>query len=106
MKKIKTINELDEILANGSNRLSVLKVSACWCAPCKMLARTISEIEDSLENVDFYEVDVDEAESELIEKYEIQSVPVLLFFNEGLQVDRVVGARNKKDLLEIIEKNK
>ena len=107
MKEIRTIAELDEILANETNKLIIVKIGAQWCCPCRMLENTISEIEGTNpENVIFYAVDVDEAETDLLEKYMIQSVPVMLFFNDGLQIDRVVGARGKSDLLALIEKNK
>lgn len=106
MKELKTLEELDKLLLEQGKKLIVLKIGASWCAPCRMIERTISEIEPTLENVEFYGVDVDEADEALIEKFQVQSVPVLLFFNEGLQVDRVLGARGKSDLLEIINKNK
>ena len=106
MKELRTVEELDNLLAEQGKTLTVVKFGATWCGPCKMLERTISEIEPTLENVEFYGVDVDEADEALIERFQIQSVPVLLFFNEGLQVDRVLGARGKSDLLEIINKNK
>ncbi len=105
MKKLKTVEELSNIIENSEN-LVIFKFGGEWCGPCKMLEHTISEIEGTLENVQFYEIDVDEADEELIEKYQIQSIPVLLFFNEGLQVDRITGARGKSELLELIEKNK
>ena len=106
MKELKTLEELNKLLSKQGNTLAVVKIGATWCGPCKMLEHTISEIEPTLEGVEFYGVDVDEAEEELIEKFQVQSVPVLLFFNEGLQVDRVIGARGKSDLLELINKNK
>lgn len=106
MKELKTLEELNKLLSEQRNTLAVVKIGATWCSPCKMLERTISEIEPTLEGVEFYGVDVDEAEEELIEHFQVQSVPVLLFFNEGLQVDRVIGARGKSDLLELINKNK
>lgn len=106
MKDIKTVAELNTILNSESNDLVVVKFSASWCNPCKMLTDTITGIEPNINGVKFYEVDVDEAEETLIDEYQIQSVPVMIFFNEGLQVDRVVGARGKADLLALIEKNK
>ena len=106
MKELKTVEELDKVLTERSGVLICLKIGAQWCNPCKMLERTISEIEPTLEGVEFYGVDVDEAEEALIEKFQVQSVPVMLFFNEGLQVDRVIGARGKTELLELINKNK
>ena len=104
MEKIQTLHELDKIVQEPG--LTVVKFFGEWCQPCKMLTRTIEEISPTLENVHFYEVDVDEAETELLEKFAVQSVPVLIFFNDGLQVDRVLGARGKAELLGIIEKNK
>lgn len=106
MKELKTIEELDKLLTEQDSTLAIVKVGAHWCGSCKMLERTISEIEPTLEGVEFYAVDVDEADEELVERFQVQSVPVLLFFNEGLQVDRVLGARSKSYLLEIINKNK
>ena len=106
MKELKTVEELDKLLAEQGNTLAIVKIGAHWCGPCKMLERTISEIESTLEGAEFYSVDVDEADETLVERFQVQSVPVLLFFNEGLQVDRVIGARGKSELLELIEKNK
>jgi len=103
MKQIKTNEELNDVIKGGG--LHVIKVGAQWCAPCKMLEKTITEIEPTLEDVHFYEIDVDDVDERIIEKFGIQNVPVILFFNDGLQVDRVVGARGRKDLMELIEKN-
>ena len=105
MRQITNLDDLNNIIENSKD-LVIFKFGGEWCGPCKMLERTISEIEPTLENVEFYGVDVDEADEALIERFQVQSVPVLLFFNEGLQVDRVLGARSKSDLLEIINKNK
>ena len=104
MKQIKTNEELDNIISEEG--LQVIKIGAPWCGPCRMLESTISDIEPTLDGVHFYEIDVDDVDERIIERFGIQNVPVVLFFNEGLQVDRVVGARSKKDLLELIEKNK
>lgn len=65
----------------------VLKFSATWCAPCRALGETLSKVEDvTIENVD-----VDNNE-ELCEKYNIRSVPTLIFLNnENKEVGRSVG---------------
>ena len=100
MKQITTLNEVDEAISKEG--LQVLKFYGTWCQPCKMLSRTIEDIEPTLEGVTFYEVDVDEAEAELLDKYGIQSVPAMIFFNEGLQVGREIGNIPKSTLLEKI----
>ena len=65
----------------------VLKFSATWCGPCRVLGETLSKVEDvTIENVD-----VDNNE-ELCEKYNIRSVPTLIFLNnENKEVGRSVG---------------
>lgn len=106
MKQITTLQEINDILAaNTRDELVIIKVGGQWCGPCKMLEKTIADIEPTLDKVKFYEIDVDEAEEEIIEKYQIQNVPVLLFFNEGLQVERETGNIPKSKLLELINKN-
>lgn len=106
MKKITTMQEANDILANNTkDELVVFKVGARWCAPCRMLEKTIEDIEPTLDNVKFYEIDVDEVDESFIEVYQIQNVPVLLFFNEGLQVEREVGNIPKSKFLELINNN-
>lgn len=106
MKQITTMQEVNDILAaNTKNELVIIKIGAPWCGPCKMLEKTIEDIEPTLDNVKFYEVDVDEVEEDFIETYQIQNVPVLLFFNEGLQVERETGNIPKSKLLELIKDN-
>ena len=65
----------------------VLKFSATWCAPCRALGETLSKVEDiTIENVD-----IDDNE-ELCEKYNIRSVPTLIFLNnENKEVGRSIG---------------
>ena len=104
MEEIKSIVELDEVLSKNEN-LHIVKFYGQWCAPCKMLQNTIEKIAPTLEGVDFYGVDVDEADETLIDKYMIRSVPILLYFKGSLQVDRTMGALPEKMLLEKIEEN-
>lgn len=106
MKKITTMQEVNDILANNTkDELVVFKVGAKWCGPCRMLEKTIEDIEPTLDKVKFYEIDVDEVDESFIEAYQIQNVPVLLFFNEGLQVEREVGNIPKSKIMELINNN-
>lgn len=106
MEKIKSKQELHELLDNNSNsdELLIVKFSAPWCGPCRMLAGVIERIEKEQENVKFVDIDVDELE-EIATEYAIMSIPVLLFFKGGFQVDKVVGGIPEKTLREKIEEN-
>lgn len=65
----------------------VLKFSATYCGPCKALAATLKQVTE----VPIWEYDVDDDE-ELCEKYNIRSVPTLIFLNnENKEVGRSVG---------------
>ena len=65
----------------------VLKFSATWCAPCRVLKETLSKAE----GVIIENVDVDSNE-ELCEKYHIRNIPVLVFLNDkDEELGRTVG---------------
>lgn len=107
MKEIKTINELNEVIKQDG--LIIIKISGSWCIPCRVLTQSIEDIQpEYLEEtkVTFYEVDVDNADQELIDKFNVMNVPILLFFKEGLQVDKVVGNIPKTTLIDKIETNR
>lgn len=65
---------------------------AVWCGPCKLIAPHIDALSSEYEGkVKVFKVNVDE-EHEIAEKYEIMSIPTLLFFKGGKMVDQVIGA--------------
>ena len=105
MVKIKTKEELDKFI-NG-NPFAVIKLSAVWCSPCRVLGNTINSL--TLEEADgaqFAEIDVDEADEELVESYAIKNIPVMLYFKDGIVVDKTVGLLTKPQLLEKINEVK
>ena len=52
VKEISKDNFNEEVL--NSKGVVLVDFYANWCGPCKMLERTISELEGTLENVEFY----------------------------------------------------
>ncbi len=76
--------------------------SADWCGPCKMLAPILEELKDSIgDRAKIFKVDVDN-EGDLAGEYDVSGVPTMIFFNEGEEVDRMVGVRQKEELEEKI----
>ena len=74
-----------------------------WCGPCKMIAPILEEVAEELgDKVKIVKVDVDQ-NNQTAGKYNIMSVPSLLFFKNGEVVDQVVGAVPKAQLLQRIE---
>ena len=83
-------------MENKVNR--ILKFSAFWCGPCKMLQREL----EGFDLVPVQEIDVDENENMCIE-YNIRNIPTLIFVNEsGKEISRHVGHISKKGLEDLI----
>lgn len=75
--------------------LAMVDFWAEWCGPCKMIAPTIEALATEYAGkVKIAKVDVD-ANSTWAQKYNVRSIPTLLFFKGGQVVDQVVGALPK-----------
>ena len=71
---------------------------AGWCMPCKMLTPVIDELAKEYEGkVKFAKVNVDN-NTELATNLQILSIPVLIVFNKGKEVTRIVGVNPKQDI--------
>ncbi|BBA33505.1 thioredoxin [Methylocaldum marinum] len=71
---------------------------ADWCGPCKMVAPVIEQLAEELAGqVCFGKVDVD-SEQTLAGRFNIRSIPTLMLFKSGKEVDRVMGAMNAANL--------
>lgn len=88
--QIKSDNFESEIL--NSDKLVIIDFWAEWCMPCKMIAPAIEEIAKEYEGkVKVGKLNVDQ-EREIAIKYNIVSIPTILFLKNGEEVDRVIGA--------------
>ena len=65
----------------------LVKFSASWCSPCKVLA---SIIDNNPLSIPVVEVDIDE-DPELATKYKVRGVPTLIVVEDGEEVKRKVG---------------
>ena len=81
----------------------ILKFSAAWCGPCKMLAPIFDELKETYGNrVSFQSIDVDsDAENSI--KYKVRAVPTVVFVKDGVEVSRVSGMRPKGMFDEMIK---
>lgn len=77
---------------------------AMWCGPCKAIAPVLDELSVEYDGrFVIGKVNVDE-ESALIQNFNIMSIPTLIVFKDGVQVDKVIGARSKADLKQLLDK--
>lgn len=84
------------------NKPVIIKFSAEWCGPCRMIAPILDEINTELDGkVDFYQVDIED-QYELASKFNIRSVPTVLFIPMEGDPKTNVGAMNKDGFKKII----
>lgn len=74
----------------------VIRFTASWCQPCKMLAKTLEDVQT---NLPIEVVDIDE-QSDVAIEYGIRGVPTLVMVDEGTVLKRSVGMKSSKELQE------
>jgi thioredoxin 1 len=67
---------------------------AAWCAPCRMLSPVIEELAGEKIDITFGKLDVDHNRT-IPMRYGIMSIPTLLYFKDGVLVDKTLGALPK-----------
>ncbi|MDP4552914.1 thioredoxin [Guptibacillus hwajinpoensis] len=85
--------------------LVLADLGAPWCGPCKMIAPVLDELdEETGEELKIVQLDVD-SNPETARKYDVMSIPTLLFFKDGELVENAVGFRTKEELAGIAKKH-
>jgi len=92
----------EKALASGQTML--VDFWAGWCGPCKMLAPTIEALGEQYEGKAIVgKIDVDE-EQELAIRYGVMSIPTVIFFKGGAEVDRKVGVMPAQAYQDVLDK--
>jgi thioredoxin 1 len=81
--------------------ITVKRFTSTWCQPCKQLSPIIGQIQSEMSNVDFQTIDVD-ASPDLVMKYNVTSIPALIFEKDGQEVKRILGMQSRSTLISIL----
>jgi thioredoxin 1 len=88
----------DEVIKSGVPVL--VDFWATWCGPCKIIAPIVEELAEEFDGkAKIVKVDVDQNQ-DVAGKYQIRSIPTIVFFKNGEEVDRVIGAVPKNTLID------
>ena len=76
--------------------------NADWCGPCRMLKPILEELSEERSEYKIVSINIDE-EDELAEEYDVSSIPCLVAFKNGKEVNRSVGLRPKDAIISMME---
>lgn len=85
--------------------LKVLKFSAAWCGPCQALKPAFEQVKSQITDVTYVDIDVDTDSASTI-KYNVNSVPTIVFEKDGVEVHRTRGVMPAAALATLINSNK
>ncbi len=112
MKNMPIVADNDKILTltdknfqhQTNDKLVLVDFWAEWCAPCRMMAPVLNELASELDGKKRVgKVNIEQYQS-LAQKYKVRSIPTLILFDKGKEVERFVGIKSKDFLLNKISK--
>ena len=97
--KVNLENFSQEVLK--SEKPVLLDFYADWCMPCQMMGKEIEAYSEETEKVKVCKLNVDES-TDLAMTFGVMSIPTVILFENGEEIDRFVGAREKEQIAEFV----
>lgn len=102
-ERLNAENFESKVLSEGT--FALIDFYSDSCVPCKRMSPILAELEESYAGKVFVGKVNIAYEAGLVEKYEVTAAPTLIFFKDGVQIERLTGIQKKADLERIIEEN-
>ena len=90
---------LEETIQNNSK--VVLDCYAPWCGPCKMFSPIFEELSAEENQIKFCKINTDE-NPDVSERFDVMSIPTVLFFENGKLKNRQSGIKTKEELKSLL----
>lgn len=90
-------NENFKSQIESSDKVVIVDFFATWCGPCKMLTPIFEELSNSMTDVDFVKIDIDQS-LRIAQEYNVTSVPTMMIFKNGKPVDTIIGFVPKQNI--------
>jgi thioredoxin 1 len=110
MKKIPMVEDHNKILTLTNNnfdtytknRVVLVDFWATWCGPCRIMAPVLNDVSKELTgNKHVGKVDIEKYQH-LAKKHKVKSIPTMILFKNGKEVERFVGVKSKSFLIKQI----
>ncbi len=99
---LKHLND-DNFKNEISEGVTLVDFYADWCGPCRMMEPIVEELATDLEGkAKIAKVDIENAQKTTA-MFNVTSIPTMILFKNGQEVQRIVGVRDKDSLAEIIQ---
>lgn len=96
-----TMDNFDEEVINFKGKVLV-DFWAEWCGPCMMLSPIVDEVAEEIDDVKFCKCNCDEAR-DIALQYNIMSIPCLIVFENGEEINRSVGYIPKEQIISLVK---
>jgi thioredoxin 1 len=80
-------------------KLVLVDFWAEWCAPCRMMAPILNEVSNELPEGKYVGKANIETYQSLAQQFNVRSIPTLILFQDGKEINRFVGVKTKDFLL-------
>jgi thioredoxin 1 len=106
MSNVIAVTDADfELQVEKNGGLTIVDFWATWCGPCKMIAPILDQLATEYEGkVKVTKLDVD-ANIKTGSRFNVRSIPTLLFFKEGKVVDQIIGAVPKTHIVSKLQQH-
>jgi thioredoxin 1 len=99
---IKDETEFDILVAESN--ILVVDCTATWCGPCRMVAPLVDQLAtEYVDRIRVFKLDVDDNKA-IAKRFQLKSIPAVIFFKAGEQVEMIVGAKPYEDFSSTVEK--
>lgn len=93
-------NFKDEVISNKG--LTIVDFWAPWCGPCKMFSPIFESVSNIKNEIKFCKLNVDEDSENISKEYGVMSIPTVILFKNGKEINRNIGFMDEDSLIEFI----
>ena len=94
-----TDSDFEKTIKHG---VTLVDFHANWCGPCRMLAPVLEQVAKEIKGkATIAKIDID-SEQKTASNFQITSVPTLILFKDGKEVNRLIGLRNAEAIKDFV----